>query len=136
MSPGLQRTAIAATQVLALGVWFSMSAVVPSLREDWNISATAAVWLTASVQLGFVTGALVSAVLNLADRVPPHRLLAACALAGALCTVLLAVVVDGLAGAVPLRFLTGVCLAGVYPVGMKLMASWATSPGRGLALAC
>lgn len=51
-----------------------MSAVVPSLRDDWGISATASVWLTASVQLGFVAGALASALLNLADRVRPHRL--------------------------------------------------------------
>lgn len=134
MNPALQRGAIAAVQVLGLAVWFSMSAVVPSLRNDWGISATAAVWLTGSVQLGFVAGALGSAILNLADRVPPHRLLASSALAGALCTVLLAVFVDGLAGAIPLRFLTGVCMAGVYPVGMKLMASWSSSAGRGLAL--
>jgi MFS family permease len=134
MSPGVQRGAIAAVQVLGLGVWFSMSAVVPSLRGEWGISANAAVWLTASVQLGFVTGALGSAVLNLADRMQPHRLLAASALAGALCTAALAMLVDGLAAAVPLRFLTGVCLAGVYPVGLKLMASWASSAGRGLAM--
>jgi len=134
VSPLPQRAAIAAVQVLSLAVWFSMSAVVPSLRTDWGISASEAVWLTASVQLGFVTGAVGSAALNLADRVPPHRLVAASALAGALCTVLLAVAVDGLAAAVPLRFLTGTCLAGVYPVGMKLMASWASSAGRGLAL--
>jgi MFS family permease len=134
MNPVLQRGAIAAVQVLGLAVWFSMSAVVPSLRNDWGISATAAVWLTGSVQLGFVAGALGSAILNLADRVPPHRLLASSAMAGALCTVLLAVFVNGLAGAIPLRFLTGVCMAGVYPVGMKLMASWSRSAGRGLAL--
>ena len=53
-----QRAAIAAVQVLGLAVWFSMSAVVPSLGEDWGISAAAAVWLTGSVQLGFVAGAL------------------------------------------------------------------------------
>lgn len=134
MSSGVQRSAIAAVQVLGLSVWFSMSAVVPSLRNDWGISSTASVWLTSSVQLGFVAGALGSAALNLADRVSPHRLLAASALAGALCTVLLAVFVNGLGGAIPLRFLTGVCMAGVYPVGMKLMASWSNSAGRGRAL--
>lgn len=134
MSPYVQRGAIAAVQVFGLSVWFSMSAVVPSLRNDWAISATAAVWLTGSVQLGFVAGALGSAVLNLADRVRPHLLLATSAAAGALCTVVLAVGVNGLTAAIPLRFLTGVCLAGVYPVGMKLMASWSSSAGRGVAL--
>ncbi|MFJ6674808.1 nitrate/nitrite transporter [Actinosynnema sp. NPDC091369] len=128
---GAQRAAIAAVQVLGLAVWFSMSAVAPGLRGEWGLDSAEAVWLTASVQLGFVTGALASTTLNLADRVPPPRLLAAGAAAAAACTVLLALVVDRFAAAVPLRFLTGTCLAAVYPVGMKLMVSWAPSTGRG-----
>jgi len=64
------RLLIALVQVLALSVWFSASAVVPALRQEWGLSAGAAVWLTASVQLGFVTGALTSTALNLPDRLP------------------------------------------------------------------
>jgi MFS family permease len=128
---GVQRGAIAAVQVLGLAVWFSMSAVVPSLRNDWGLTAGGAVWLTASVQVGFVAGAVASTTLNLADRVPPQRLLAAGAAAAAACTVVLALFVDGPAAAVPLRFMTGMFLAGVYPTGMKLMASWSGSAGRG-----
>jgi MFS family permease len=128
---GVQRGAIAAVQVLGLAVWFSMSAVVPSLRSDWGLTSGGAVWLTASVQIGFVAGAVVSTTLNLADRVPPQRLLAASAAAAALCTVVLALFADRQAVAVPLRFMTGTFLAGVYPTGMKLMASWAGSAGRG-----
>ncbi|MFI8191634.1 MFS transporter [Streptomyces sp. NPDC085946] len=131
MNVGVQRGAIAAVQVLGLAVWFSMSAVVPGLRDDWGLTAGGAVWLTASVQFGFVAGAVTSATLNLADRVPPQRLLAASAAAAAACTVVLALVADRPAVAVPLRFLTGLFLAGVYPTGMKLMASWSGSAGRG-----
>ncbi|MFF8032494.1 MFS transporter [Streptomyces sp. NPDC016626] len=131
MNVGVQRGAIAAVQVLGLAVWFSMSAVVPSLRNDWGLTAGGAVWLTASVQFGFVAGAVASTALNLADRLPPQRLLAASAAAAAVCTVVLALFADRPAVAVPLRFLTGVFLAGVYPTGMKLMASWAGSAGRG-----
>lgn len=131
MNVGVQRGAIAAVQVLGLAVWFSMSAVVPSLRNDWGLTAGGAVWLTASVQFGFVAGAVTSTVLNLADRVPAQRLLAASAAAAAVCTVVLALFADRPAVAVPLRFMTGVFLAGVYPTGMKLMASWAGSAGRG-----
>ncbi|WP_233159676.1 MFS transporter [Pseudonocardia sp. MH-G8] len=129
-----QRAAIALVQVLGLAVWFSVSAVVPSLRQDWGISTAGAVWLTGSTQIGFVVGAIGSAALNLADRIAAHVLLAVSAASAALCTLVLALAVDGMGGAIPLRFLTGVCLAGVYPVGMKLMASWAPSAGRGLAL--
>ncbi|WP_432100703.1 MFS transporter [Streptomyces sp. WAC 04229] len=134
MNVGLQRSTIASVQVLGLAVWFSMSAVVPSLRDEWGLTDGGAVWLTASVQFGFVAGALTSTALNLADRVPAPRLLAVSASAAAACTVLLAVSVDRLALAVPLRLLTGVFLAGVYPVGMKLMASWAGRAGRGLTM--
>ncbi|HEX8867941.1 MAG TPA: MFS transporter [Lentzea sp.] len=130
----IQRAAIALVQVLGLAVWFSMSAVVPSLRHEWGISAGAAVWLTASVQLGFVTGAVGATVLNLADRVRPHLLLATAAATGAALTLILGLTVDGIAAAIPLRFLTGVALAGVYPVGMKLMASWSEPKNRGKAL--
>jgi MFS family permease len=134
MTPRLQRAAVAVVQVLGLAVWFSVSAVVPGLRAEWGIGAAAAVWLTGAVQLGFVAGAVGSTALNLADRVRPHLLLAASAAAAAVCTLLLALFVDGMAGAIPLRFLTGMFLAGVYPVGMKLMASWSDRGGRGRAL--
>lgn len=126
-----QRALIALVQVLGLSVWFSATAVVPSLRAEWGIGSTAAVWLTASVQIGFVVGAVTSAVVNLADRIRPHHLLAASALGAATCTAALALSVNGIGAAIPLRFLTGMFLAGVYPVGMKLMASWSGPAERG-----
>jgi MFS family permease len=126
-----QRTLIALVQVLGLSAWFSATAVVPSLCSEWGLGATGAVWLTASVQVGFVVGAVISAVFNLADRTTPQNLLASSALGAAGCTAALAFFVTGLGAAVPLRFLTGMFLAGVYPVGMKLMASWSASTDRG-----
>jgi len=126
-----QRALVALVEVLGLSVWFSATAVVPSLRAEWGIGSTASVWLTASVQIGFVAGAVTSAVFNLADRTPPQQLLAASALCTATCTAALALIVNSLAAAIPLRFLTGMFLAGVYPVGMKLMASWSQSTDRG-----
>lgn len=132
-SPTRQLFLIAAVQVMAMATWFSMSAVVPTVRAEWDMSAGAATWLTASVQLGFVAGAVASATLNLPDRVPAHRLVGISAAVAAAMTVLAAILADGLVLAVPLRFLTGVALAGVYPPGLKLMASW-FDRGRGLAL--
>ena len=128
-----QLTLIAAVQVLVMATWFSASAVAPALRAEWGITPAAATWLTASVQLGFVLGALVSAVLNLPDRIPAHRLIAGSALLAAAATASVATFADGLGTAVPLRFLTGIALAGVYPLGLKLMASW-FDRGRGFAL--
>ncbi|GAA2866860.1 MFS transporter [Pseudonocardia halophobica] len=122
------RAAIALVQVLGLAVWFSASAVVPRLRVEWGIGDATVVWLTVSVQLGFVAGAVTSAVFTLPDRVRPHRLLAWSALGAAVCTLVLATVVDSPGPALALRALTGVLLAGVYPVGMKLTTSW-SGPG-------
>jgi MFS family permease len=124
---------IAAVQVLAMSVWFSASAVVPALRDEWGISAAGASWLTGAVQLGFVAGALGSALLNLADRVPARVLMAVCAVGAGVANAAVALCAAGLDLALPLRFLTGMFLAGVYPVGMKLMASW-FARGRGLAI--
>ncbi|MEE6170092.1 MULTISPECIES: MFS transporter [unclassified Mycolicibacterium] len=116
---------------MALSVWFSATSVVPSLTVEWHISSVAAVWLTASVQIGFAIGAIVSAVANLADRIRPQVLLGVSACGAAALTLAFAWFAEGLITAMVLRFFTGVLLAGVYPVGMKIMASWSTSANRG-----
>jgi MFS family permease len=118
--------------LLAMALWFSASAVLPQLTREWHLDQGEAAWLTMCVQAGFVAGALLSAGLNLADRFEAQRLLAASALAGALANAALAAA-PGFRTAAALRFLTGVCLAGVYPPGMKLIASW-TSRDRGLGI--
>ncbi len=85
------------------------------------------------MQLGFVAGALTSAALNIADRVSLPRLIAFSAFGAAAATAAIAAFADSLAAALPLRFLTGFALAGVYPPAMKLMATW-YDKGRGFAL--
>ncbi|MGO4385112.1 MFS transporter [Specibacter sp. RAF43] len=129
----LQKSLIAAVQVLGLAVWFSATAVGATLQREWSIGTGTLVWLTASVQIGFVAGAVASTVLKLSDRFRPERLLAVCAIGAAAATGVLAVSVDSIGPAIALRFLTGVFLAGIYPVGMKLMASWAEPERRGKA---
>jgi MFS family permease len=131
--PYRQLWLVAAILVLATSVWFATAAVVPSLISAWRISPADASWLTTAVQLGFVTGAVSSAAVNLADRMRISALIAtASALAGAT-TLLVPLLAHDLAWALPLRFLTGFALAGVYPPGVKLTASWFQS-GRGLAM--
>ncbi len=119
----MQLVVIALAEMLAMTLWFSASAVVPQLTALWHLDAGWQAWLTMSVQLGFVVGALLSAVFNVADRVPAPRLFAVCAMVGALANASI-VWADGPAMAVVLRFTTGFALAGVYPPGMKLAASW------------
>ena len=120
-------------EFLAMAVWFSASAVAPALANAWSLDDSGKAWLTMSVQLGFVAGALLSALLNLADRIPAHVLFAFSALAAAASTASICVWADGLASAVLLRSLTGFFLAGVYPVGMKIVSTW-TQKDRGLGI--
>src|SRR5215217_278692 len=65
-------TLLAATLVLAMSTWFSASAVIPQLRVQWDLSDSAAAWLTTAVQLGFVFGALISNLVNLPDIISPR----------------------------------------------------------------
>src|SRR5262245_18175522 len=137
----LQLSLLAVVELLAMALWFSASSVAPALKVAWDLSDGKAEWLTISVQLGFVAGALGSAVLNLPERANPPRFLSFCALAGALFTFVIVPFIDddyarsgeGFWAVVWLRFWTGVALAGVYPVAMKVMASWFVR-GRGLAI--
>ncbi len=120
-------------ELLAMAVWFSASAVVPTLTSAWHLSDSGRAWLTMSVQIGFVVGAFGSTLLNLADRISARWLFAASALLAGLVTALIPALATGLGLALPARFLTGVFLAGVYPVGMKIMATW-TKEDRGLGI--
>lgn len=123
---------LAVALVLSMTTWFSATAVVPQLRDEWALGDTAAAWLTIAVQLGFVVGALVSAALNVADVVSP-RLVVLSGAAGAAGANLLLAAVGSAGAALPLRFATGFFLAGVYPPALKLMATWFRR-GRGTAL--
>ena len=120
-------------ELFAMSLWFSASASVPAIQKEWGLSPSGAAWLTLAVQLGFVAGTLASAVGNLPDILAARHLLAVCAFAGAIVNALFALSARGPALGIPLRFLTGFFLAGVYPPGMKVMATWFRR-GRGMAL--
>ncbi|MGH7527534.1 MAG: MFS transporter [Gemmatimonadales bacterium] len=106
-----------------MSLWFSGSAVSGQLRELWQLSSSEAGWLTTAVQLGFVAGTAVAAVLNLADLVPARAYFAVSALLGAGANAAFASAPE-YAGALVCRFLTGFFLAGVYPPAMKMAATW------------
>ena len=125
--------ALALAELLGLALWFSASAVTPALAVEWGLSAGDRAWLTMSVQIGFVAGALLSALLNISDLFSARRLFAVSAVAGAACNGAIAAWVEGLQAALLLRFFTGFFLAGVYPPGMKIVATW-FKQGRGLAI--
>lgn len=123
---------LALAELLGMSLWFSGSAVAPILQERWHLTGEQVGWLTTMVQLGFVAGTAVSAVLNLADIVPARRLFAVSAILGATGNAWLAVA-SGFGPALASRFAAGFFLAGVYPPAMKMAATWFQAR-RGLAV--
>lgn len=115
---------IVLSQFAGTSLWFAVNAVMPDLQQAWGLPATAVGTLTSAVQLGFVAGTLVFALLMVADRFSPSRVFMACALLGALANAATVWVNGSLGTLLALRFAVGFLLAGIYPVGMKIAASW------------
>jgi MFS family permease len=116
--------AIVVAQLFGTSLWFSANSAAGDLMRAWGIGAADIGTLTNAVQLGFILGTLVFALSGLADRFPASRIFAICAVLGAACNAAFALLSGGMDSAVPLRFAVGLCLAGVYPLGMKLVVSW------------
>ncbi|WP_350338696.1 hypothetical protein [Cytobacillus oceanisediminis] len=103
---------IGLAELCALSLWFSASVIAPELIQVWNLSSSSEAWLSASVPIGFVMGALVSSYFGIADRFNPRKVLAVSAFLGALLNALLLLADQAFFG-ILLRILTGVSLAGV-----------------------
>jgi DHA1 family inner membrane transport protein len=115
---------IVVSQFCATSLWFAANAVMPDLQRDWGLPASAAGTLTSAVQLGFVCGTLVFALLMVADRFAPTRVFLSCALAGAAANAAIVLLEGEWALLLALRFAVGFLLAGIYPVGMRIAAAW------------
>src|SRR5690606_41124264 len=110
--------------LLATSTWFSGTAAARELASLWSLDAQASARLTSATQWGFIVGTSIYALANLADRFDARRVFCLSALAGAAANLGFAWGSDGLWTALSFRFATGITLAGVYPVGMKLIAGW------------
>lgn len=113
--------AIVLAQCLSTSLWFSPSGVADSLMQAWALSAADLGWLLAATQLGFIAGTLVFALSGAADRFPPTRIFVACSLLGAVANAAVTWGVADFAVFWSLRFGVGMCLAGIYPLGMKML---------------
>jgi MFS family permease len=119
-----QLAILSLAMVLGMTPWFSATVAAPGMIAEWGVGPSTAAWLTVAVQAGFVIGTFVSALLLLSDRFSAKMFAAASSLLAAAATALLAWRYIGPAGAIGLRVLTGIALAGVYPPGIKIAAGW------------
>lgn len=111
-------------QLCGTSLWFSANSAADDLSRLWGLSTGDIGWLTNAVQAGFIVGTLGFALTGLADRFPASRIFTLCSLLGALFNAGFAMFSEGLASAMGLRFAVGIALAGIYPLGMKLIVSW------------
>lgn len=124
ISPGFASFLIVFAELLGTSLWFSINSVADNLMSTWDINLAGIGLLTNAVQLGFVAGTLIFAFGGIADRFRPSRIFSICALLGALFNGLFALYAESILLGSVLRFLVGVCLAGIYPIGMKLIITW------------
>ena len=112
------------SQFTGTSLWFAGNAVVVDLQRDWGLGEQSLGYITAAVQLGFIIGTLCFAFLAVADRFSPRRVFFCCSLCGAGTNLLVVIAPEQLTYLLALRFSTGLFLAGIYPVGMKIAAAW------------
>ena len=111
-------------QLAGTSTWFAVNAVMPELQAAFGWAASSVGTLTSAVQLGFISGALVFALLSIADRFSARRVFLLCSVAQAACTIAAMASAESFVALCAWRFLTGFFLAGIYPVGMKIAAQW------------
>lgn len=124
-SPRLAITRIVLAQLFGTSLWFSANSAADDLIRVWGLTPADLGSLTNAVQAGFIVGTLGFGLTGLADRFPASRIFALCALLGAAFNAAFALLASGLDSALALRFCVGLSLAGIYPLGMKMVVSWA-----------
>ena len=115
---------VAIAQLFGTALWFSANGSAGDLARVWKVSATEIGWLTSAVQLGFILGTLGISLSGAADRFRASSIFVYSALAGAFFNLCFAWLAEGPASGLVFRFCVGVCLAGIYPMGMKLIVGW------------
>ncbi|MGK0289516.1 MAG: putative MFS family arabinose efflux permease [bacterium] len=115
---------IVLTQFAGTSLWFASNAVLSDLQKQWNLPASLLGSMTSAVQLGFILGTLIFAVFAIADRFSPRNIFFICSVFGAFSNLCVYWFASGLTSLLIFRFITGVFLAGIYPIGMKIAAGW------------
>lgn len=115
---------IVLAQFFCTSVWFTGNAILPLMIDLGKIPASFLPHITSSVQLGFIVGTFVFALMAIADRISPSIVFFVCSLLAALFNI--GICWDGINvyWILFFRFFTGIFLAGIYPVGMKIAADY------------
>jgi predicted MFS family arabinose efflux permease len=112
------------SQFAGTSLWFAGNAIVADLQTVMNVNIDDTGIVTSAIQLGFITGTLLFALLSLSDRYSPRKLFLLCSVLGAISNLLIYFIAYNLFSLLVLRFITGLFLTGIYPIGMKIASGW------------
>ncbi len=126
-------TLIVISQFACTSLWFAGNAVISDIQQYLHIESNLTGYIITSVQFGFITGTLISSFFTISDRFSPSKIFFASAIAGAVSNLGIYYFADGFSTLILFRFFTGVFLAGIYPVGMKIASDY-SEKGLGKAL--
>ena len=115
---------IVVAQMFGTSLWFSTNGVLKQIEQIWSLSASDLGLLTNSVQFGFIIGTLLFSVTGFADKFKPSRIVMLCCLLGATSNALIIIGEISFTLVIFSRLVVGVALAGIYPIGMKLIIAW------------
>jgi predicted MFS family arabinose efflux permease len=115
---------IVIAQLFGTSLWFSGNSAAGELADSLHWSNTERGLLLTSVQLGFIAGTLGIALTGLADAFAASRIFSVAAVLGAVANAAFACLSRDIITAFAFRILTGLALAGIYPLGMKLVVTW------------
>ena len=115
---------VVVAQWLGTSLWFSPAGAADGLMARLAIGTAAFGWLIAATQLGFIAGTIGFAATGTADRFAASRIFTASCVVGAAANAALVVPGVDFASAWAMRFIVGLSLAGIYPLGMKMIVQW------------
>ncbi|MCG2594237.1 MFS transporter [Ramlibacter sp. XY19] len=122
---------IVLAQLFGVSLWFSPNSAAADLMRAWAMTPAQFGWLAGATQLGFIAGTLAFAATGLADRFPASRIFTVAAVLGAAFNAAFALFAGTPAQGFVLRVLVGLCLAGIYPLGMKMVIVWSRGQAGG-----
>ena len=110
------------SQFCCTSLWFAGNSIIDDLIVFFGLSSQSLGYISSSAQLGFIVGTFAFAILTLSDRFSPSKIFFVCAILGACFNLGILYTNNTILTLLIFRFLTGFCLAGIYPVGMKIAA--------------
>ncbi|HEY9116998.1 MAG TPA: MFS transporter, partial [Roseivirga sp.] len=111
-------------QFAGTSLWFAGNAILPQIQLAWNLPQDSIAQVTSSVMLGFIVGTLFFALTSVADRFSATKVFFISTLLGAFLNSVILLTQESFVLLLVFRFLTGICIAGIYPVGMKISSEW------------